>query len=269
MPNRIIRDSCKTSPTLAALCAPTERCFWRLLTVADDFGRFHAAPEAIFAACFPLPSADICCQMTATYSTKELAQSWRDEMVRAGLILVYKVGEREFGVFTTWEKHQRLRATSSKFPEPICEGEKANILPKSLLNSGAATCGHLLSNAAGIGIGIGIGDGIGIELKPLPISTSNGHRPRKPKTRRNAYSDAFLTFWNAYPRKVGKGAAWKAWSHIKPDDALASTLTAAVLSQIHWPQWEKDNGEFIPHPATWLNQSRWEDEGKPYNPGDF
>jgi hypothetical protein len=27
-------------------------------------------------------------------------------------------------------------------------------------------------------------------------------------------------------------------------------------------QWKKDNGEFIPHPATWLNQERWNDEIK-------
>ena len=25
-------------------------------------------------------------------------------------------------------------------------------------------------------------------------------------------------------------------------------------------QWQKDGGQFIPHPATWLNQERWEDE---------
>lgn len=30
--------------------------------------------------------------------------------------------------------------------------------------------------------------------------------------------------------------------------------------QVNSKQWTKDNGQFIPHPSTWLNQSRWEDE---------
>lgn len=69
--------------------------------------------------------------------------------------------------------------------------------------------------------------------------------------------DAFETFWKAYPRKVGKDAARRAFAKVK---VPVETLVAAVEAQKASPQWTKDNGQFIPNPATWLNQGRWEDE---------
>ena len=70
----------------------------------------------------------------------------------------------------------------------------------------------------------------------------------------------FESFWSAYPRKVGKGNARKAWDRLKPPDALVDRMLAAITSQAKSSQWRKDGGRFIPHPATWLNQSRWEDD---------
>lgn len=71
------------------------------------------------------------------------------------------------------------------------------------------------------------------------------------------YSPEFMEFWNAYPRKIGKMAAYKIWSRKKP-------LIQDVLDALEWQkksaQWTKDGGEFVPHPSTYLNQHRWEDE---------
>jgi len=73
----------------------------------------------------------------------------------------------------------------------------------------------------------------------------------------NNTSIGFTKFWQAYPRKVGKGAAEKAWLKLKPDLQI-------VLSALAWQSrqdgWTKEQGAFIPHPATYLNQRRWEDE---------
>ena len=69
----------------------------------------------------------------------------------------------------------------------------------------------------------------------------------------------FDQFWQAYPRKVGKGAAEKIWRRIHGNGLLAD-----VLAALEWQQtsdaWTKDGGQFIPHPATYLNQKRWQDE---------
>ena len=69
----------------------------------------------------------------------------------------------------------------------------------------------------------------------------------------------FDEFWAAYPRKVGKQAAWKAWSKLKPSAELTKAILSAVEYQRNCPQWQKDGGQYIPNPATWLNQGRWED----------
>lgn len=71
---------------------------------------------------------------------------------------------------------------------------------------------------------------------------------------------AFAEFWSAYPRKTAKGDAEKSWRKIAPNAALRERIMSAIAAQRESPQWAKDAGQFIPHPATWLNQRRWEDE---------
>jgi len=70
----------------------------------------------------------------------------------------------------------------------------------------------------------------------------------------------FETFWKAYPKKVGKGAALKVWKRIKPRKELQEKMINAVNAWKTTEQWTKDNGQFIPHPATWLNRHGWDDE---------
>jgi len=72
-----------------------------------------------------------------------------------------------------------------------------------------------------------------------------------------AQEDAFAAFWTAYPKKRGKLAAKRAWKARKPP--LQKVLnTLAALSASH--EWRKDNGQFIPYPASWLNAGGWDDE---------
>ena len=71
---------------------------------------------------------------------------------------------------------------------------------------------------------------------------------------------AFEVFWTAYPRHTNKKAALQAFLRLNPDDALMQTILEAIARQRNSQQWTKDGGQFIPHPATWLNGRRWEDE---------
>ena len=73
----------------------------------------------------------------------------------------------------------------------------------------------------------------------------------------------FEAFWNAYPkgRKVGKHAALKAWRKIKPSQSLMNHIVIAITEQASNGHFKGSRGEdFIPLPATWLNQGRWKDE---------
>ncbi len=91
---------------------------------------------------------------------------------------------------------------------------------------------------------------------PLPPSRSKPIRPAAPQ----ALTDTFNAFWLAYPKKVGKGAALKAWTKLKPSQKVCTRMLEAIAEQSVSDQWQKDRGQFIPHPATWLNQGRWDDE---------
>lgn len=71
---------------------------------------------------------------------------------------------------------------------------------------------------------------------------------------------AFDGFWSAYPRKQSKGDAQRAWVKLNPNADLRASILQAIEVQKTSEDWTKDNGKFIPHPATWLNGRRWEDE---------
>ena len=73
----------------------------------------------------------------------------------------------------------------------------------------------------------------------------------------------FDRFWAVYPRKVGKGAARRKFAQLKPDDALTDRMIQAVEKAKQSQQWTRDGGQYVPHPTTWLNQERWEDDIQP------
>lgn len=72
--------------------------------------------------------------------------------------------------------------------------------------------------------------------------------------------DHFESFWNAYPRKVGKAQAKKAWNKIKPNEETVMAIAENIALRIKHGEWSADNKTFIPHASTYLNNSRWEDE---------
>jgi hypothetical protein len=76
----------------------------------------------------------------------------------------------------------------------------------------------------------------------------------------NGHVERFNDFWKAYPKKIGKGEAQKAWGKYKPSTELLAIMIAAISKAQRSLQWQKEGGQFIPNPATWLNQKRWEDE---------
>jgi hypothetical protein len=68
----------------------------------------------------------------------------------------------------------------------------------------------------------------------------------------------WCTFWNLYPRKVGKGRAMQYWSKLKPQEEEKALLGLKMWKQTE--QWNRDDGKYIPYASTFLVQRRWEDE---------
>lgn len=82
----------------------------------------------------------------------------------------------------------------------------------------------------------------------------------KKKEKADALASMFARFWAVYPRHEAKQTALKAFTKINPDEALLETILSAVECFKNAAQWQEDGGQYVPHPSTFLNQRRWEDE---------
>ena len=239
MPNRIIKESICKSGTIDQLSADEEVFFYRLLVNCDDFGRFSADANLLASLLYPR-------RRTLKAAT---VKKWLTALAKSGLVELYKNSEDVLLQVVTWDKHQRVRSKRSKYPSPADEGSE-------MLPSADIRC-HPLS--------------IDVNCPPNPIqsnpiriqSESNLNPIQSPKSKANVIPDDFNEFWSAYPKKVGKKDAAKAWQKLKPDEALTKTILDGVKKWQESKQWAEDGGRFIPHPATFLNGERWNDECEP------
>lgn len=87
---------------------------------------------------------------------------------------------------------------------------------------------------------------------PTPSDEGSG------AAKKSAIETRFDEFWSAYPKKVGKQYALKAWNKIRPTAELHEAIMQAIGTQKRSEQWRRENGRFIPNPATWLNGGYWE-----------
>ncbi len=105
MPKRMLRDW-TDSLRFDGLSSDAERLFTRLIMKADDFGRFHAEPRLVRAACFPLMEK----------LSLETVLKWMTELVEHRLISCYKAKDGKYLVIPNFG--QRLQQSNSRFPEP-------------------------------------------------------------------------------------------------------------------------------------------------------
>jgi hypothetical protein len=88
-----------------------------------------------------------------------------------------------------------------------------------------------------------------------PIEKNRIEENRKEHTA-SAYSAEFVQFWSAYPKKVGKDCAHSAWKKKNPP---IERCLSALIWQVKSEQWLKEDGQYVPNPATYINQGRWND----------
>lgn len=103
------------------------------------------------------------------------------------------------------------------------------------------------------------------DSKPISVKPDNIHTPRK--SAKSVFTDGFDEFWAVYPKKDAKQAAIKAWNKLKPDDDLKQAIIAGIQRDIDG-RWKDVERRYIPHPSTYLNQRRWEDEITPTKTDD-
>lgn len=108
MPNRIIKESIRTSKTVNAMTDFQFRVWVYLITYVDDYGRGSADPELIKGFVFPRRK-----RISESDIGKTLA-----ELAGMGCISLYDVDGESYFCFPNWGKHQRIQTKKSKFPAP-------------------------------------------------------------------------------------------------------------------------------------------------------
>jgi len=146
-----------------------------------------------------------------------------ESLARIGLIERYQVDGKPYLQLPGWSKHQCIRAKKSKFPGP------------------ESTCTQLHADAGNCA------------RNPIQSeSESKSESETKTVTR-----DDFDVFWVKYPRKEGKEKARTAFEYV---NVPLEVLLKAVEAQKGSAQWTNEGGRYIPSPATWLRDKRWEDQ---------
>jgi hypothetical protein len=95
------------------------------------------------------------------------------------------------------------------------------------------------------------------------VSDTQVGRERKGNINDASADAPFDAFWTAYPKKKSRGDAEKAWDKLNPDERLVDQILQAVQRAKTSDQWQKEGGQFIPYPATWLRDKGWLDEITP------
>lgn len=108
MPNRILKDSIRTSKSVNAMSDFQFRLWAYLITYVDDYGRGSADPELLKGFVFPRRKG-----VTESTIAKTLA-----ELATMGSILLYEVDGESYLCFPSWSNHQQVRNKVSKFPSP-------------------------------------------------------------------------------------------------------------------------------------------------------
>lgn len=129
MPNRILKESIRTSDSINELSWFEEVLFYRLMVSCDDYGRFDGRIPIIKGTCFPLK--DI---------TNKTIESALNKLVTVGIVGRYEVNGKPYLQLLAWESHQTVRAKKSKYPNPE---ERDSIEHKSIcsqLKTSASNC---------------------------------------------------------------------------------------------------------------------------------
>lgn len=84
----------------------------------------------------------------------------------------------------------------------------------------------------------------------------SSHKNKKKSASLSSDDARFDAWWGIYPRRVGKKQAHKAFAA-----ALREVDFETLMAATHaFAASDKARGDFCPHPTTWLNQGRWDDD---------
>lgn len=255
-----------------AECDPLARImFAGLWCLADREGRLEDRPKRIRAELLPYDACD--------------ADDLLGQLQEHGFVLRYELGGQRYIQVLNFCKHQNPHVKEAKSTIPAPAGNEPapdehsastvhapdehqkspadSLIPDSLIPESPLTPqGEATADAEAESVAPAEQDGEG-EVEPDPVQPALPEVGAEAEVETPDAMAGFDAFWAGYPRKTAKQAAQKAWAKLKPDAALIASIAESLAKHRMSRDWLKDNGQFIPHPASWLNGRRWEDEVKP------
>lgn len=240
MPGRIrtIKPEFFLDEDVAALDPLDRVAFIGLLCYADKAGRLENRPSRLAAMVLP-------------YEQKGF-EARISRLVVARFLIPYENDGRQFLQIRTFSAHQRPHHTEpeSKIPSPDSSGSvvmqplhNGDVTPETLSKNRLVGDTTVVSREGKEGKGRDTGEGKG-----------------KHQSRTTSSLDGFSDFWSRYPKKIGKGAAEHVWARLGTSERKA-VMEAVIRFSEEWSHRPTEDRQFCPHPATWLNQKRWQDEG--------
>jgi hypothetical protein len=239
---RSIHPGFFTDERLVATSMAARLLFIGLGVIADDKGIFEWKPLTIKMKVFPGDNIEVAGLL--------------EELKDADAIRAYEIDGRQYGAIRNFRKFQRPKTPNDLYPAPneiriyvgldpiISETNPADEVqfPKN---------GETFPQKGEKSFQMEDG-GWRMEDGDILSSLRSDISPSPP-------CEGFDDFWKAYPRKIGKGQARKAWKAAAKKAPPGEIVAALAVQAKRWQQ-EGRSPEYIPHPTTWLNGERWADE---------
>ena len=150
-----------------------------------------------------------------------------------------EISSDDFIYITNWEKHQNIEGLDKIREQNRLRQQKRRSKMKQLQERNATSRD---SNALD------------------KEEDKDKDKEEEKKKKKNTYSASFEAWFQNYPKKKKKGDAYKAWNTFRPDEDLQKIMTDAVEQHKKTAEWKKDDGQYIPYPASWIRGRCWEDE---------
>lgn len=230
---RLLKIGFFENEDLAQLPDKARLLFAGLWLLADRAGRLEDRPLRIRGQLFPYEMCD--------------CNALLDQLAGRGFVRRYRVGDQRLIAIPKFLTHQNphVREPESKLPafsQSLGSASASTVLEQGEHSSSPAVLDPVTRS----------GDG----SDPVTVKT----RPRKTRAADAPEPADFAAFYAAYPKKIKRHEALKAWRQLSPDIDLQRRMIEALEWQCLQPGWQEKGGKFIPHPASWLNGRRWEDE---------
>lgn len=252
---RNIKPAFFTNDELVELPMATRLLFIGLWTLADREGRLEDRPKKIKMEVFPADDVNV----DEALST----------LVSSAFIQRYRVEDTGYIQVINFSKHQRPHSneTPSTIPPPAKGGTKTPPEKARQINENEPASNHgeqdvqprsqalrpdtLNTDTPFTDTGLIDSD------SGLDADASQESESRSPLSK--VQQSRFDRWYKVYPRKAKRQAAVRAWAKITPapTDALTEQMITKVEEWTGSDEWS--DPQYIPHPATWLNDGRWTD----------